>query len=185
MKVAFGTVIYKQAKSFFNDLMASVAGQSDTDFDVLIEVISRALTYLYPGGMDGQVITIGDGTSQKDFYAYGATDGTNNITRWYYLGRIEDTKIIVGSSGSVSDGGVLLRTDNDICLIAYDMPPSINCVHKIARIKKGTQYTNIFSGSMQNYTAQYGSGNSWTSFQLNTEISLRVNNDIAIRIREE
>lgn len=36
MKVAFGTVIYKQAKCFFKDLMACVANQTDIDFDVLI-----------------------------------------------------------------------------------------------------------------------------------------------------
>lgn len=36
MKVAFGTVIYKQARGFFDDLMESVVNQTDKDFDVLI-----------------------------------------------------------------------------------------------------------------------------------------------------
>ncbi len=36
MKIAFGTVIYKQAKSYFNDLMNSVSKQTAGDFDVII-----------------------------------------------------------------------------------------------------------------------------------------------------
>ena len=36
MKVAFGTVIYKQARGFFDDLMECVSYQTDADFDVLI-----------------------------------------------------------------------------------------------------------------------------------------------------
>ena len=36
MKVAFGTVIYKQAKGFFKDLMNCVEHQTDSQFDVII-----------------------------------------------------------------------------------------------------------------------------------------------------
>ncbi len=36
MKICFGTVIYKQAKQFFNDLIGSISHQTDKDFDVLI-----------------------------------------------------------------------------------------------------------------------------------------------------
>lgn len=36
MKAAFGTVIYKQARGFLEDLMACVENQTDKDFDVLI-----------------------------------------------------------------------------------------------------------------------------------------------------
>jgi len=36
MKVAFGTVIYKQAREYFDDLMYCVFHQTDSEFDVLI-----------------------------------------------------------------------------------------------------------------------------------------------------
>lgn len=36
MKVAFSTVIYKQARAFYDELMKSVSSQTDSDFDVLI-----------------------------------------------------------------------------------------------------------------------------------------------------
>ena len=36
MKVCFGTVIYRQAKPFFKDLVGALSGQSYKDFDVLI-----------------------------------------------------------------------------------------------------------------------------------------------------
>lgn len=36
MKIAFGTVIYKQAKAYFDDLMYCVSHQTDSDFEVLI-----------------------------------------------------------------------------------------------------------------------------------------------------
>lgn len=36
MKVAFGTVIYKQAREYFDDLMYCVFHQTDSDFDALI-----------------------------------------------------------------------------------------------------------------------------------------------------
>lgn len=172
---------YKNSYQSFNE---------QTDFEDLVMIISNALTYLYPGGMNGQVVTIGEGdTSNKDFYAYGATDETNNITRWYYLGRIEDSKITIGENADTSGDGILLKTSNDVCSITYDIPSSIGYLHKITQIKKGSQYKNIFSSSLQSYSAAYGFRNNstsepstWTSFLLNTEISPVVNKDMVIKI---
>ena len=173
---------YKDSYQSFNE---------QTDFENLVGIISNALTYLYPGGMNGQVVTIGEGnTSSKDFYAYGATDETNNTARWYYLGRIEDSKITIGENANTSGDGILLQTSNDICNITYDIPSSILCSHKITRIKKGSQYRNFFASSLSDYSAAYGffdsstqnNPSSWTSFSLNTEITPTVNKDMAIKI---
>ena len=161
-----------------------------TDFEDLVMIISNALSYLYPGGMNGQVVTVGEGdTSRKDFYAYGAIDETNNTARWYYLGRIEDSRITIGENADTSGDGILLKTSNDICSITYDIPSSIGYLHKITQIKKGSRYKNIFSSSLQNYSAAYGfrknstsEPSTWTSFLLNTEISPVVNKDMVIKI---
>jgi len=153
-------------------------------------IISNALSYLYSGGMNGQVVTVGEGdTSRKDFYAYGAIDETNNTARWYYLGRIEDSRITIGENADTSGDGILLKTSNDVCSITYDIPSSIGYLHKITQIKKGSRYKNIFSSSLQSYSAAYGfrknstsEPSTWTSFLLNTEISPVVKKDMVIKI---
>ena len=161
-----------------------------TDFEDLVMIISNALSYLYSGGMNGQVVTVGEGdTSRKDFYAYGAIDETNNTARWYYLGRIEDSRITIGENADTSGDGILLKTSNDVCSITYDIPSSIGYLHKITQIKKGSRYKNIFSSSLQSYSAAYGfrknstsEPSTWTSFLLNTEISPVVKKDMVIKI---
>lgn len=152
----------------------------DTDFDQLVTIVSNSLTYLYGPESEivtsGKVITIGDSSNQKDFYAYGTIDD-NTQARWYYLGRIQDSKISVGGSGDV-ESGVLLKTVNDICTIDYtNIDSSVTCANKISSIQKGSVYKNRFSllniptGAGAYY--RFDEGN-WVSISFNTEISIPV-----------
>ena len=152
----------------------------DTDFDQLVTIVSNSLTYLYGPESEivtsGKVITIGDSSNQKDFYAYGTIDD-NTQARWYYLGRIQDSKISVGGSGDV-ESGVLLKTVNDICTIDYtNIDSSVTCANKISSIQKGSVYKNRFS--LLNIPTGAGAyyrfdGGNWVSISFNTEISIPV-----------
>lgn len=152
----------------------------DIDFDQLVTIVSNSLTYLYGPESEivtsGKVITIGDSNNQKDFYAYGTVDD-NTQARWYYLGRIQDSKISVGGSGDV-ESGVLLKTVNDICTIDYtNIDSSVTCANKISSIQKGSVYKNRFS--LLNIPTGAGAyyrfdGGNWVSISFNTEISIPV-----------
>ena len=165
---------------------ASISDQMD--FNRLTLVVAHGLNLLYEDGLGGKVITVGDTSAQKDFYAYGNNGGTN--PSWFYLGRIEQSKISIGTnSGSTSEDGILLIKDEDVCNITYDITGNCTPIHRISQIKKGSIYRNRFTvqsqpiGSVAEYI--FAGSSVSNTLPLNRTVEIQVTNDMTIHINLE
>lgn len=101
--------------------ITSGEGKNDTIDDAIVY-----LNKIYPNGLGesdanlkGKVVTIGNGTEIKDFYAYDYVNykpGTEELGTWYYIGTFDNNieKILLSDTEEValrdlSEGGVWLK----------------------------------------------------------------------------